>query len=263
MSIQIKRLNDALELVQKAMCSPNAFENAKESTFSALRRGCLDLRKDILLLDSDDFSTDKIRDAWLFLIELSRAKLRRKHVLESINIMLQSPKWGAVFRNDPDIQAKLPDLSNDMQLALGYIEKSSPLVKSVLVPSSATIQPSGIVRKGSGIIPLARSKSMKTKKPPSARQTPSLVIPRVTSADENLNASEEPLPLIESVVQSASNPPVTHEHSIEESNPFRKDLNPFKDYRGLKQTSNPYARASRGSRWWETPAPCSGNVWWS
>lgn len=263
MSIQIRRLLDALQLVQRAMCSPNAYENAKESTFSALRRGCLDLRKDIPLLDSDDFSTDMIRDAWLFLIELSKAKLRRKHALECINIMLQSPKWGAVLRNDPDIQGKLPSLSNDMQLALGHIERTSPVVKPVLAPSSAAIQPSGLVRKSSIIAPLTRSKSMKSKKPPSARQTPSPLIPRGTSADENLLPVAIELPPIDPVLEPSEKPPPAVEAPTEESNPFRKDLNPFKEYRGLKQASNPYARASRGTKWWETPAPSSANVWWS
>ena len=134
---QKERLLQALEQVHKAMNSPNAFENSKESTFSALRRGCLDLRKDINLLDADEFTTEYVQDAWLFLIELSKAKLRRKHAIECINIMLASPRWTSVLRNCSVIQSKLPELTKDMQVALGYITEQMKPESPVLKPSLA------------------------------------------------------------------------------------------------------------------------------
>jgi hypothetical protein len=263
MSDQNSRLQAALELVTAAMNSPNAFENSKESTFSALRRGCLDLRKSLELLDSDEFSSDKIRDAWLFLIELSRAKLRRKHALECINIMLLSPKWGAVLRNDETIQGKIPSLSKDMQMALGY--QTSPSISPSPVPSTAAIAPSALVRKPSMI---ARSKSgLKPKRAVSIKgsQSPP-VLPREPSIDDAKPIESIPEPISIPSKPLVENPPVlaeTQNDSNKETNPFKLDLNPFKDFRGLKQTSNPYAVKARGPAWWDQATRTSqSSAWW-
>ena len=267
MGDQKLRLHAALNLVTQAMNSPNAFENSKESTFSTLRRGCLDLRKNVDLLDSDEFSCEQIRDAWLFLIELSKAKLRRKHALECINIMLLSPRWGSVLRNDSRIQDRIPTLSQDMQIALGY--QSSPSISPSLGPSSASIPPTGIVRKPSIVSTRPKVSSSKLKRSVSIKGSPiiSSLPQREKSIDETPSPPAElPSLIIEPIVvpsvlkegASAGNFPE------EETNPFKLDLNPFKDFRGLKQSSNPYALKAKGKIWWEDQQNSySTNSWWS
>lgn len=260
-----QRLQEALDLVTVAMNKPNAFENSKESTFSALRRGCLDLRKNVEILDSDDFPLDKIRDAWLFLIELSRAKLRRKHAVECINIMLLSPRWGAVLRNDPLIQEKIPSLAKEMQTALGFQSAISPVISPAPGPSSANIPPAGLMRKRSSILPptLSKSKSSsKVKKSVSNKTSPvagPVVPPRMPSVESE--PPSPPEPSLEIKAPSITAPVIT-QNTEEETNPFRLDLNPFKDARGLKQASNPYARQSRGPSWWDA-SPTTQPVWWT
>jgi hypothetical protein len=264
-----QRLQEALDLVTVAMNKPNAFENSKESTFSALRRGCLDLRKSIDILDSDDFPVDKIRDAWLFLIELSRAKLRRKHAIECINIMLQSPRWGAVLRNDALIQEKIPSLAKEMQTALGFHSAVSPSISPAPAPSTARKAPTGIVRNKSSILAPALNKSKSSTKPKRAisQKTSPVLSPalpaRMPSIESEPSAPPEPVVVIE---EPSKEPPVVAPTTDQETNPFRLDLNPFKDSRGLKQASNPYARRARGPCWWETNASAVSADkpgWWS
>ena len=266
---QCSRLKEALDLVNKAMNSPNAFENSKESTFSALRRGCLDLRKNIDLFDSDDFSHDHIRDAWLFLIELSRAKLRRKHALECINIMLLSPRWGSVLRNDPSIQAKLPELSKDMQIALGHVEKPAPMASPV--PSTAAIPPAGLVRKISGIIPslpaVSRSKSTKIKRNVNAKIVSEEPTPARSESSSPRTSRGVPVVVLQEPIVSPpppSQPLLKPVESESDLNPFRSDFNPFKEARGQNQRSNPFAIKAKGPMWWQDqPVHSSTSVWWS
>ena len=288
---QKERLIQALDLVHAAMNSPNTFENSKESTFSALRRGCLDLRKDTEQLDSEDFSTDRIRDAWLFLMELSKAKLRRKHALECISIMLISPKWGSVLRNDPEIQTRLSTLSTDMQVALGHKPKvvDSPNLK----PSTAVIPSVALTRKASVIISpvptvISRGKSstkQQIKRGASKQDN--------TSASSSRRGSQEILPpapprvddtppvkLVSSVAPSKPDlvPPIqepgrrpsqdtVNEFSENRLNPFRCDFNPFKEFRGTRQVHVPKINVnSKNSAWWDNPSKDPSTIlpdpWW-
>lgn len=235
------------------MNSPNAFENSKESTFSALRRGCLDLRKSVELLDSDEFSPEIIRYAWLFLMELSKAKLRRKHALECINIMLVSPKWAAILHNTDEIQSKLPNLSKDMQIAFGYSQAgASPDVKPA--PTTANI---AFVRKASVLpvsVPLVRGKSSKLKRGSGS----AIVIKAVVEPD----AAPEPVLAIEHPVYM-SQPGELHINVGDElqNNPFRMDYNPFKEARGVKLRSNPHSFKNKPSEWWgQSQSPV--DTWW-
>lgn len=197
-----QRLVDALVLVQRAMKSPNIFENEKEATFSALRRGCLDLRKDLSQMESQEFTIEIIRDAWLFLMELSKAKLRRKHAVECIQIMLKSKRWKSVLHSDSQIRDKLAGLSKDMQTALGREDST------VTSQSSSPAKP----------------------RPFTAEQRKSTTdSPREIKVDPISPDSEEINRRIK-----------TEEAS--ENNPFRLDFNPFKEARGVKQVSNPYSR---------------------
>jgi hypothetical protein len=282
---QKERLLQALDLVHDAMTSPNTFENSKESTFSSLRRGCLDLRKDAELLDSDDFSVNKIRDAWLFLMELSKAKLRRKHALECINIMLISPKWGAVLRNDAQIQARLLTLSSDMQVALGHKPKSpdSPSIR----PSTATKPIASISRKTSALISpnptvISRSKSSTkqqlkrgmskqdnstsssrrgSQEVPTAHETDSRISPPAESAEPETKS------LIPPISEPGRRPETLSESNTSPDcntlNPFRCDFNPFKEFRGKFQQRQP---TSQNSMWWQTPSqpspPTLPDPWW-
>lgn len=215
-----QRLIDALISVQRAMNSPNIFENEKEGTFSALRRGCLDLRKDPALMESDDFTTELIRDAWLFLIELSKAKLRRKHALECIQLMLRSPKWESVLQSDARVREKIPGLSKDMQNALGQTGPSEPVRRA----SDSRIPP----KTNSVVLPVA----------PIAQATREEVVAPIREKPEPVN----------------------------DMNPFKQDFNPFKEARGLRQVSNPYARRKWGAEWWNEQHQSleqESRVWWS
>ena len=280
---QKERLLQALDLVHDAMTSPNTFENSKESTFSSLRRGCLDLRKDTDLLDSDDFSTNQIRDAWLFLMELSKAKLRRKHALECINIMLISDKWGSVLRNDPQIQGRISTLSTDMQVALGYKPKSSdsPSIK----PSTASIQVAGIARKASVIIAsnpavisrsksstkqqLKRSVSKQDNSTSSSRRGSQEGQPDLGILTQPAPPSDPPKLLVTSSLSPLSEPgrrPVNlvgdDSSSCNALNPFRCDFNPFKESRGKAQRRQP---TSENSIWWQKTEPSPPPLpepWW-
>ena len=285
---QKERLLQALNLVHAAMTSPNTFENSKESTFSALRRGCLDLRKDTEQLDSEEFSSDLIRDAWLFLMELSKAKLRRKHALECINIMLLSPKWGSVLRNDTEIQSRLSTLSPDMQAALGY--KSTKPVSPKLKPSTASIAPATLVRKTSSIISptptvVSRSKSASKQqiKRSQSKQDP-------TSSNSSRRGSQEvsaqtlPAKPVDTTPQIPQ-PPLNNTGTIMEPgrrpeftipddaenidnplNPFRCDYNPFKEFRGKHSIKQRGAHVQSNPIWWndstkKTSSPLP-DPWW-
>ena len=284
---QKERLLQALDLVRAAMTSPNTFENSKETTFSALRRGCLDLRKDTDQLDSDDFSTDRIRDAWLFLMELSKAKLRRKHALECINIMLVSPKWGAVLRNDPDIQSRLSTLSTDMQVALGHKPKVSD--SPVLKPSTATIPSNALTRKASQIISpvptvLSRAKSVtkqQIKRSASKQENNSASSsrrgsqemqppfpPNVASIPVETDPSTSAKPTLSAIPISEPGrrpPDIPIEASCENQlNPFRCDFNPFKEFRGQAQRRQAPTPQSKNPIWWEecSSRPVLPDPWW-
>ena len=283
---QKERLIQALDLVHAAMTSSNTFENSKESTFSALRRGCLDLRKDTDQLDSDDFSTDRIRDAWLFLMELSKAKLRRKHALECINIMLISPKWGAVLRNDSVIQTRLSTLSADMQVALGH--KPKPADSPSIKPTTATIPSTALTRKASAIISpvttvISRTKSstkQQIKRSASKQENESASSSRRGSqemAQTPLSVDTKPVKIISPVVPILDPvPPITEpgrrpEHIQDEFsenllNPFRCDFNPFKEFRG-KQQHRVRTDSTKNSVWWEEPSKTTSRTvlpdpWW-
>ena len=235
-----QRLVDALQLVSTAMTSPNAFENCKESTFSALRRGCLDLRKSVDQLDSEEFTPELIEYAWLFLMELSKAKLRRKHALECINIMLLSPRWGSILRNTDRVQAKVATLTTDMQIAFGY---TSPLSVAP-VRTTANIPTTALVRKSSLLpaAPLVRAKSFK--RAASMKQVPDVPV------------HEEPI-VVEPVLFPAPSSSV-------DTNPFRMDFNPFKDSRvKTRFRSNPHAFRSSPTAWWEpSVASAPQPSWW-
>lgn len=271
LNVDKQRLVDALQLVRTAMNSPNAFENSKESTFSALRRGCLDLRKSVELLDCEEFTPDLIQYAWLFLMELSKAKLRRKHALECINIMLLSPKWGAILRTNKDIQAKMPSLSKDMQTAFGFTPTGSPKVQAVVPggPTTSNIPTAALTRKAS-VLPslpaivrakskLKRGNSMKpvkvTESSPATRPaSPEGVDRGVDSGlDEGgTGISSLALPGLREDAPNLPNP----------FNPFRMDFNPFKDARGIKVRSNPHSLKNGGNWWEESHTEAVLPVWW-
>ena len=228
-----QRLIEALELIQLAMKSPNTFENRKEATFSALRRGCLDLRRDSEQMESSEFTTDRIRDAWLFVIELSKAKLRRKHALECIQIMQMSVKWTSVLKADQQIRSKAASLSKEMQSALGLTDSSE--TSSRRGPARDCESP----RTSPVISALSRSsKAVKVEK------TVIKEIP-ISCPVLELDAIQPRLEL------------------DEEINPFKKDFNPFKEARGSKEVSNPYARKTISGLWWEQPLTEDSRVWWS
>ena len=249
-----ERLREALNLVKAAMSSPNTFENSKESTFSALRRGCLDLRKSPDSLDSHTFSTDMIEDAWLFLMELSKAKLRRKHALECINIMLTSAKWIGVLRSSSRIKDKMGSISRDMQIALGHkVDNQSP--QSSSLPNPTPIIPTKSKRNPTP--PLA---------PPVSRQKSKARKAQMTNTMENSPAFSPTSPKnADSNKASPANTDslLVKEPALNESNPFKLDFNPFKEFRGTKIRSNPYAR-SRNANWWEDQPTVDSvsSKWW-
>ena len=265
-SDQKERLLQALDQVHKAMNSPNAFENSKESTFSSLRRGCLDLRKDLELLDSEDFTAAYIQDAWLFLIELSKAKLRRKHALECINIMLASPKWGSVLRNSEVIQSKLPTISKDMQVALGYITSAdkpdSPTLKpsqskltrgtsSTPIPVSANIPrlKSKVKRGNSKII---QSINSSRRGSDAADQVASMASDLMSTPPDNSIKVSEDVP--KSIVEPGRRPEVHPPDEENKLNPFRMDFNPFKDFRGQSVDRRVTLKTENGKAWWDDDA---------
>jgi hypothetical protein len=271
-SDQKARLLLALDQVHKAMNSPNAFENSKESTFSALRRGCLDLRKDINLLDSDDFSTEYIQDAWLFLIELSKAKLRRKHALECINIMLASSRWGAVLRKSDEIQSKLATISKDMQVALGYVSSNEKPDSPTLKPTQPVRANSQVVR-GTPVPTLSKSKS-KLKRGNSKVVHSNNASRRESDNEEVVIAPVPPTttlsPPVESHAKSILEPGRRPQVPLPDDelnvlNPFRLDFNPFKDFRGTNATRGPLKTTN--TPWWDdtndqdTSSPLP-HPWW-
>jgi hypothetical protein len=230
-----QRLVDALVLVQRAIKSPNIFENEKEATFSALRRGCLDLRKDLSQMESQEFTIEIIRDAWLFLMELSKAKLRRKHAVECIQIMLKSKRWKSVLHSDSQIRDKLAGLSKDMQTALGRGD------------STVASQPS----------------SPSKPRPSTAEQRkPTTDSPREITAEQRKPTTDSPREIkvdpISPDSEEINRQIKTDEAS--ENNPFRLDFNPFKEARGVKQVSNPYSR--KPGFWWENSSHEEAKVWW-
>jgi hypothetical protein len=174
--------------------------------------------------------------------------------------MLHSAKWADVLRTDGAIQAKISGLTRDMQVALGYVEHTSPAMSPAPAPSSAGIAPAGITRRPSGPLSLARSKSSKSKKTTSTKPSPTISpAPRIASIDEESVHSVLPDPEPHPTLEPAA-PKLPDD---EETNPFRTDLNPFKEFRGLKQASNPYARAARGPTWWDPESVPMSQVWWS
>lgn len=273
-----ERLIEALDLVHKAMNSPNAYENGKETTFSTLRRGCLDLRRDVVQLEGDEFTPELIQDAWLFLIELSKARLRRKHAVECINIMLGSPKWTSILRSSDKIRAKLPEVSKDMQVALGLSQMESP----VLTPSTAKLSVASAVpplqRKASVVPPpISLTKSARPKSKikrgtsrldddPTCTPQPEPPTPVVLYADTT-PATSPPVPDLvseESSVLPGRKPPDPPSPEINPHNPFRMDFNPFKDARG-KQMMRDRAWGTKGRvEWWEESnrVPPLPEAWW-
>ena len=236
MSSEHHRLVEALQLVRSAMASPNTFENSKEATFSALRRGCLDLRKHIERLDEDYFSTDDIEDAWLFLIELSKAKLRRKHALECINVMMSSPKWVNVLKTSFAVREKVPSITRDMQVALGFTKADTDY-------------------------PLISPKQSQPISPP-VKRTNSTARP-VANARTTLGGSKVKVEKVLSPPATASQmTPVVPPTQTSELNPFRLDFNPFGQFRGSGLRSNPHSRKP-GGYWWEDPKPGPlPTPWW-
>ena len=253
-----QRLIEALQLVKAAMNSPNTFENSKETTFSALRRGCLDLRNNIDQLNDDDFSADLVQDAWLFLIELSKAKLRRKHALECINVMILSPKWGSVLRTSSKIQEKLPSLSKDMQIAMGHVAAvKSPSIS----PSSVPSRPPVAKAHAPTPVPLSVRQKSKTKRGTSCSG-------REIETSASTPPAEPPMaaPLAIPVV-APSLPVDLPVGTANPVNPFRLDFNPFKESRGTNVRSNPRARQAGGKTWWDPESRSSSTAalpaaWW-
>ncbi len=259
------RLIDALNLVHKAMNSPNAYENGKESTFSALRRGCLDLRRDVAQLEAEEFTPGLIQDAWLFLIELSKARLRRKHAIECINIMHGSPKWAHVLHTSSEIRAKVQELTRDMQNALGFTHSDSPS----LGPSTSKLHlPNSMVplqRKASGIPPSAART-----KPKQKRGT--FRVDEDSSPEGNALPVESP-PIIEPIVSESSAPksdgnvlapgrkPVDPPDPTNPNNPFRMDFNPFKEERGKRSFRNKIPNPDH-VEWWRDSSPKMSEPWW-
>ena len=246
-SNQRQRLVEALQLVKTAMHSPNAFENSKESTFSALRRGCLDLRRTIEQLESHEFSWELIQDAWLFLIELSKAKLRRKHALECIHIMLLSPKWTSVLRTSDAINEKVSTMSGDMQAALGFEQTGESPTTSPAAPPILLVS-----RKASAPLQTASVTKSKSKV---RRGTSSGKVDREISTPAESDAMVTcipPPPAVDPLPSSSAHLSRTYaSHELNESNPFRMDFNPFKEFRGQGLRSNPHARRARGDTWWD------------
>jgi hypothetical protein len=231
------------------MNSPNTFENSKEATFSALRRGCLDLRKSTDSLESATFSNDMIEDAWLFLMELSKAKLRRKHALECINIMMTSSKWVGVLRSSSRIKERIGSISKDMQIALGHkVDTASPTTPLSPAPSPP--------------IGSSSRRNLTPQLPPPTRQKSKLK--KVVNATPILptNAARpDPVAPQHSIAPTST---VTALPGPTESNPFKMDFNPFKEARGTKIRSNPYSRP-RNPTWWDEKSdskPLSSTIWW-
>jgi hypothetical protein len=261
------RLVEALDLVHKAMNSPNAFENSKETTFSALRRGCLDVRKELDQLESDVFTDELIEDAWLFLIELSKAKLRRKHALECIDIMLTSPKWTSVLRHSHKISEKVPSISSDLQVALGFSAQiSSPKIapSTAKLPVATPVLP--LQRKAS-IIPVPtvlRSSRSKIKRGDSK------IIDRsrtVSPAPVIIQPLPEPAPVVLLTLPNVTSDgpgrrPVSERTDpiINPLNPFRQDYNPFRDSRGKKERRD--CRLLKTPEWFSDTVPPLGDPWW-
>ncbi|EER02591.1 hypothetical protein Pmar_PMAR005931 [Perkinsus marinus ATCC 50983] len=110
---EASRLLDGCHQIMVAMSSPSIFENSKEKAFQTFRRGCLDLKKDVSAtegLESDKIDDWMIENCWLFLFELAKARLRRKHVLECMEILCTSDKWRHMLDDNERIRAKMVDL---------------------------------------------------------------------------------------------------------------------------------------------------------
>jgi len=130
--------SDELLTVEKAVGNKSQLENSKETLFSNFRRACMDLSKstdcDAQLAAS---SASARQSVWILLLEVSKAKLRRKHVLECANVLTNSVNWKASL-SDPAVAAKISELPEEFQLKLrDGLELSGPsLVSEIPTPYS-------------------------------------------------------------------------------------------------------------------------------
>ncbi|KAF4672644.1 G patch domain-containing protein 1 [Perkinsus chesapeaki] len=112
---EASRLLDGCHQIMVAMSSPAIFENSKEKAFQTFRRGCLDLKKDISAtegLESDKIDDWMIENCWLFLFELAKSRLRRKHILECMEILCTSDRWKKMLDDNDRIRDKLGELDD-------------------------------------------------------------------------------------------------------------------------------------------------------
>ncbi|KAF4726223.1 G patch domain-containing protein 1, partial [Perkinsus olseni] len=101
--------------IMVAMSSPAIFENSKERAFQTFRRGCLDLKKDVSAtegLESTKIDDWMIENCWLFLFELAKARLRRKHILECMEILCTSDRWKSMLDGNDRVRAKMAELDD-------------------------------------------------------------------------------------------------------------------------------------------------------
>ncbi|KAF4666121.1 G patch domain-containing protein 1 [Perkinsus olseni] len=112
---EASRLLDGCHQIMVAMSSPAIFENTKERAFQTFRRGCLDLKKDISAtegLESTKIDDWMIENCWLFLFELAKARLRRKHILECMEILCTSDRWKSMLDDNDRVRAKMAELDD-------------------------------------------------------------------------------------------------------------------------------------------------------
>ena len=110
--------SDELLAVEKAVGNKAQLENSKETLFSNFRRACMDLSKSADCAAQLAASSRSARQAvWILLLEVSKAKLRRKHVLECANVLTTSVNWKTSL-SDAAIVSRIAELPEDFQLKL-------------------------------------------------------------------------------------------------------------------------------------------------
>lgn len=106
--------SEELQKLEKDISNKSLYENKKESIFASFRRSCLELNKSVekdKILKNTPVSSQA---AGIFLLlDLSKGKLRRKHVLECSNVVI--PYWRNILERE-DLAKKLAELPAEFQL---------------------------------------------------------------------------------------------------------------------------------------------------